>query len=122
MATSMVKNVLGEEMFTSYFPCSAVNAKTIAEKYLDGTFEVFSQESQVGTQAIPAGTVGYRYKAQISDSTTGKKGYVEFIAKASQDPSTIEAVLKGLTYNDTKNSLSFVIDTVVSLGFSKMTF
>jgi len=122
MATTLVKNLLGEAMFTSYFPCSAVNAKAVADKYLDGTYEVFSQESKVGTQAIVAGTVGYRYKAQISDSTSGKKAYVEFIAKATQSPDSIENVLKGVTYNDVKNSLTFTVDTVVSLGFAKMTF
>ncbi|NOQ31682.1 MAG: hypothetical protein GQ570_11225 [Helicobacteraceae bacterium] len=111
---SMIKNALGNTTKNIYVPCDAVNAETFASEFLDGTYKVYESLNKVGTDN--AVTTAYQVNLQFSDSTTGRKGYLDFIAKETLDTEQIGNTLKGLTID------GVTIDTVSVFTFSPLTF
>ncbi|MDD4949646.1 hypothetical protein [Sulfuricurvum sp.] len=112
---SMIKNKLGDTTLTSYLPMTGANAVTLMEAVSEGTYEVFESDGgQVGTDA--GVTLCYDVKVQLRDSATGKKDYLNILAKSSVSPEEIQTALTGITINMIK------VDEVVVLLYSPITF
>lgn len=110
----MIKNALGEKVINHYLPMSPTNAQTFAEDVLDGTFKVFEEVQNVGTDV---GVVSANFvRVQLRDSESQKTAYLSFIGKANKSTDDIRAVLKDLTVNGVK------MDTVTFVEFAPLTF
>lgn len=111
---SLIKNALGEKIVNHYVPMTAANAQTFAGKYLDGTWKVFEASSESGsdTGVVAANDV----TAFVTDTTTGKKAYLRFLANANKNETEIATALTGLTID------GFVVDKVSIINFAPMIF
>lgn len=110
----LIKNALGEKIVNHYVPMNAANAETFASKYLDGTYKVFLAKSESGsdTGVVSANDV----TIFVSDTTTGKKAYLRFIASATKNETEIRTALTGLTID------GFVVDKVSIINFAPLSF
>lgn len=111
----LVRNLLGEKTYNTYLPMSSVNAKAFVEDLFEGTWEILAEGTVIGNPN-PTITVAYDVKVQVRNSGTGKKAYLNFIAKSTANPDDIQTVLKGLTINGA------LIDEIIILGYAPLTF
>ncbi len=111
---SLIRNQLGDKLVNNYVPMSAANAATLATIFLLGTWKVYSALSTKVDSKTDVS--GLDVSVQVSDTTTGKKAYLNFIVGATKNEDDIRAVLIGLTIN------GVVIDKVAIIKMSPMTF
>lgn len=110
----LVKNQLGDKIVNSYLPMNPVNAATICADLLEGTYAIFEETTTVGSDA--GVLIAFDTQVQVRNSLTGKKAYLRFIAKSSQNPDSIQTALTGLTVN------GILVDEVVIIAFRPMSF
>ena len=104
MAKCLVLNTLGSTTKSFSLPASDTNAMSICEKYLGGKYEVFALTSSVGADTDIA---AFDASVQVSDSTTGRKTYLNFIMKDDKNEGDVRNALMGKIIDGIK------IDTVV---------
>lgn len=110
----LIKNALGDKVVNSYLPMNVANAVTLMDDVCEGTYKVFLEKSETGsdTAVVSANDC----QVQVRNSTTGKKTYLRFIAKGTKNPDEIQTALTGLTIN------GILIDEVVIIAFRPMAF
>lgn len=110
----LIKNALGDKIVNHYVPMNATNAESFASKYLEGTYKVFEELGSIGsdTGVVSANAV----TIFVSDTTTGKKAYLRFIASATKNETEIRSALMGLTID------GFVVDKVSIINFAPLSF
>lgn len=111
---SMIKNALGDKVINHYVPMTGANALLLAEAVLDGTYKVFEQTSNTGSDV--GVTSANMVRVQVENIASGKKAYFSFIGKATKSTDDIRAVLNGLTVN------GVIVDKVTFIEFSPLTF
>lgn len=114
MAKSLIKNALGEKMVNNYLPMNASNAITFAQNYLEGTWKVYSSTAETGSDTGVASANDVN--VFLTDTTSGKKAYLRFIANATKNETEIRTALIGLTID------GFIVDKVSIINFAPMTF
>ena len=99
-AVSMIRQKLGNKVFTSYVPASDTDAKNFAEALLPGEYEVLSKVGETGNDNV---TDGYRiWSVMIKSSETDTKTYLTFATPLNKTSKDIISALTGKTYNDVK--------------------
>lgn len=114
MAKVLVKNQLGDKVVNSYLPMTPANAATLCGDLLEGTYAIYEETASAGSDV--GVTIAYDTQVQVRNSTTGKKAYLRFIAKSTQNPDSIQTALTGLSVN------GILIDEVVIIAFRPMSF
>lgn len=114
MAKSMIKNHAGDFSQTIYVPMSSTDAKSFAEDFLDGASKIY--ESSVSQGSDVGVTLAKEVSVQVSNTTTGKKAYLRFIAKNTFNTDEIRTALTGITVN------GILVDKVVFINVKRLAF
>ena len=102
---TMIRNKLGNRIKTIYVPASDTDAKTFAEDFLEGEYEVLSYVDSTGSDAVTtANDVNIMIKA-----ADGAKTYFSFLADTTHDEDAIFTALKGKTFNGVKADELYIL-------------
>ena len=113
MAKSLIRNQLGEKVYSIYLPCGNGEAQSFADGVLEGTYAVLELSETSGSdQVVEAEDVTVFYE----EEETGKRGYLRLIVKSSKSEEDIINALVGKTYNGIK------ADKVVIISMRTVSF
>ena len=101
MATkSMIRQKLGNKVFTSYVPATDEDAKAFADALLPGEYEILALKGEIGSDSV---TDGYRvWSVMIKSDETDTKAYLTFATPLSETSDDIINALSGKTFNNVK--------------------
>ena len=106
MAKSMIKNTVGSKKLSVYVPCGSTEAQAFADAVLDGTTDVYQQESVAGSDIVDTAR---DVRVMIQDETSGSKDYLNFLIKSTKHEGDVISALVGKTFNGVKADKVVVI-------------
>jgi len=113
MATSMIRQKLGNKTFVNYVPADDENAKALAEAVLPGEYEILKLVGESGSDTV---TGGYKkFTVMLKDEETHKSTYLNIVVPQGKNSDDIRNALLGKTFNGVK------ADRVVVLNERKIT-
>ena len=113
MAISMIRQKLGNKTFTNYVPAGADDAKSFADSFLPGEYEILEK---VGESGSDTATEARFYSVMLRNEESHEKTYLSFYAKSNKADSDVISALKGKTFNGVK------ADTVIILNARKVVY
>jgi len=105
---SMIRQKLGNKVFTTYVPATDENAKNFAETLLPGEYEVLTKIGENGSDNV---TDGYRFWSVMIKNTNDLKTYLTFAAPLNKSSNDIISALKGKTFNNVKADEVVIINS-----------
>ena len=108
MATSMIRQKLGNKTFNNYVPADADNAKALADGVLVGEYEVLELVGEAGSDNVAGGYK--KYTVMIKDETTHKSTYLNLVVGLGKESSDIRSALLGKTFNGVKADKVIVLN------------
>jgi len=110
MATSMIRQKLGNKTFVNYVPADADNAKAFADGVLPGEYEVFQLVGETGNETVSGGYK--KYTVMLKDEETHKSTYLNIVVPLGKTSSDIRSALLGKTFNGVKADRVIVLNEV----------
>ena len=111
---SLVVNHIANKKKWVFLPCDDTVAKSFADTFLEGQYQVYQKSGEVGTGVVVG---SYRKVSVMLKNTAGKSTYISFPAKANKSDIDILTALKGLTFNGVKaDTVSIVKMQTVIIG------
>jgi len=109
MATkSMIRQKLGNKVFTSYVPATDEDAKSFADALLPGEYEILALKGETGSDSV---TDGYRvWSVMIKSDETDTKAYLTFATPLNKTSDDIINALSGKTFNNVKADEVIIIN------------
>ena len=108
MATSMIRQKLGNKTFNNYVPADSDNAKAFADAVIVGEYEVLELVGEAGNDTV---TGGYKkYTVMIKDETTHKSTYLNLVVGLGKTSTDIRNALLGKTFNGVKADKVIVLN------------
>ncbi len=106
MAKSIIVNKINQKNHHISVPCDGTNAGTFAALVLDGEYEVYEYDTELGTETE---TSYNDVQLMVKNSTSKEKSYLNLKCKANKTEQDIFGVVIGLTINDTVVDEAFII-------------
>lgn len=106
MAKSMIKNKVGSKILSVYVPCGSTEAQAFADAVLDGTTDVYQQESVSGSDVVDTAR---DVRVMIQSETSGAKAYLNFLIKSTKHEGDVITALLAKTFNGVKADKVVVI-------------
>jgi hypothetical protein len=108
MATSMIRQKLGNKIFTCYVPADDENAKALADGVLPGEYQVFKLVGESGSDTV---SDGYKkYTVMLKDEESHKSTYLTIVVPKTKNSSDIRNALLGKTFNTVKADKVIVLN------------
>jgi len=107
MATTMIKNKLGNKTYTSYWPCDADAAKGLCDVALQGTWQVFEKIGETGNETVTDGY--FDVFVMLQSNETKQKTYLNFAMPLKKNENDIFDALQGKTINNVKADKVYII-------------
>ena len=105
---SMIRQKLGNKVFTTYVPATDENAKEFAETFLPGEYEVLAKVGENGSDNV---TDGYRVWSVMIKNSNDLKTYLTFASPLDKSSGDIISALKGKTFNNVKADEVVIINS-----------
>ena len=107
MAVSMIRQKLGNKVFTNYVPADDTDAKALADSVLPGEYEIFTKVGESGSDTVTAGD--RKYTIMVKDDTD-LKTYFNIVTPVSKTSSDVISALQGKTFNGVKADVVYVLN------------
>ena len=106
MAVSMIRQKLGNRVFTNYVPAGGEEAKSFADEFLPGEYEILTKVGESGSDSV---TEARFYLVMIKNDETHEKTYLSFYAKANTSDVDVKNALTGKTFNNVKADSVYIL-------------
>ena len=120
MATSMIRQKLGNKTFNNYVPADSDSAKAFADAVLVGEYEILELVGESGSDSVANGYK--KYTIMLKDETTHKSTYLNIVVGLGKTSTDIRNALLGKTFNGVKADKVIVLNerdySVASSGSS----
>jgi hypothetical protein len=107
MGVSMIRQKLGNKVFTNYVPADDTNAKEFADNVMVGEYDILTKISENGSDNV---TESMKWTLMLRNDETHEKTYLNFYSPISKDENDIREALLSKTFNGVK------VDSVVVIG------
>ena len=107
MAVSMIRQKLGNTVFTKYVPADDTAAKSLADGVLPGEYEIFTKVRESGSDNV---TDGYKKFTVMVKSEGGLKTYFSIVTSLSKTSTDVINALKGKTFDTVKADTVYVLN------------
>lgn len=110
MATSMIRQKLGNKTFNNYVPANSTDAQALADAVLPGEYEILELVGETGTETVSGGYK--KYTVMLKDDTTHKSTYLNIVVGQGKTSSDIRNALTGKTFNGVKADRVIVLNEI----------
>jgi len=108
MGVCMIKNKLGQKVFTSYVPAGDEEAKAFADSFLVGEYEIFKKIGESGSDVV---TGGYKkFTIMLKDDDAKLSTYLNVVVPQGKSSTDIRNALLGKTFNGVKADRVIVLN------------
>ena len=108
MATSMIRQKLGNKTFTSYVPADDEATATLADAVLPGEYQIFKLIGETGSDTVAGGYK--KYTVMLKDDSNYKSMYINIVVSQSKNSTDIRSALLGKTFNGVKADKVIVLN------------
>jgi hypothetical protein len=107
MAVSMIRQKLGNTVFTNYVPADDTAAKSLADGVLPGEYEIFTKVGESGSDNVAD---GYKKFTIMIKSEGGLKTYFSIVTSLGKSSTDVINALKGKTFDTVKADTVYVLN------------
>lgn len=95
---SIVRNKIGQRVYSFALPCTDAKATAFANEFLDGEFQILAEKDVEGSDK----KVPYTEVTVMVKNSSGLKTYLSLAVQATKSEDEIYATLVGKTFNGVK--------------------